>query len=155
MLKQRKPLTRSACALVTVSLCAHAGGPEDGSAASAGSQRVDRSEIEHRVQGDPPSVGRKFDLQSMSRSALADAARRTGRAVTELKVLSAEAVVWPDGSLGCGQPGAMYTMAPVRGYRIRIEAGAAVLNYHASERGQLVFCPAAGSSLAPPPESSR
>ncbi len=91
----------------------------------------------------------------MIRIALADAARRTGRADAELKVISAEAVLWPDGSLGCGQPGAMYTMAPVRGYRIRIEAGASLLYYHASERGQLVLCPAAGGSLAPLPESSR
>lgn len=97
----------------------------------------------------------KLDLQSMIRTALADASRRTGRPAAELKVIGAEAVIWPDGSLGCAEPGAMYTMAPVRGYQIRIEAGKVLLDYHASERGQLVLCPTAEGRLAAPPGGSR
>lgn len=81
------------------------------------------------------------DLQSIVRSALEDAARRTGLDASTLKIVSSEAVTWPDGGLGCPEPGMMYTMALVPGYRVRIQAGDKVLDYHASRRGNLVLCP--------------
>ncbi len=65
-----------------------------------------------------------------------------------MQVISAEAVTWPDGSLGCPAPGGMYTMAQVPGYRIRIQAGPEVLDYHANRRGQLQLCPA-GRAVEP------
>jgi len=81
------------------------------------------------------------DLQSIVRAALDDAARRTGHDASTLKVVSSEAVDWPDGSLGCPEPGMAYTMALVPGYRIRIQAGDSVLDYHANRRGHLILCP--------------
>ena len=81
-------------------------------------------------------------LQSAIDAALTDAARRTGLKRTELEVLSAEAVTWSDGSLGCPQPGMMYTQALVPGFRIRVRAGAETLDYHAGRRGAPMFCPA-------------
>ena len=78
----------------------------------------------------------------------ADAARVTGREVGELVVESAEPVTWSDGSLGCPRPDMSYTQALVPGYRIRIRSGERVLDYHASQRGQFVLCPA-GQSLDP------
>ena len=81
------------------------------------------------------------DLQSIIRAAVDEAARRTGLNASALQVISSEAVTWPDGSLGCPQPGLMYTKAPVPGYRVRIQAGDTVLNYHANQRGYLVYCP--------------
>ena len=81
-------------------------------------------------------------LQSAIDDALTDAARRTGFKRTEVEVLSAEAVTWPDGSLGCPQPGMMYTQALVPGFRIRVRAGAETLDYHAGRRGAPMFCPA-------------
>lgn len=82
------------------------------------------------------------DLQSMVSAALADAARRAAPGSAAPTVLRAERVTWPDGSLGCPQPGRMVTMALVPGYRIRIQAGAEQLDYHASLRGQPALCPA-------------
>jgi hypothetical protein len=81
-------------------------------------------------------------LQSATEDALTDAARRTGRKRTELEVLSAEAVTWSDGSLGCPQPGMMYTQALVPGFRIRVRAGTETLDYHAGRRGAPTLCPA-------------
>ena len=81
------------------------------------------------------------DLKSIIDRALEDAARRTGSDRSRLEVISSEHVTWPDGSLGCPEPGVMYTMALVPGYRIRIRAGTEVLDYHASRRGSLTFCP--------------
>lgn len=87
-------------------------------------------------------------LESITSSVLDDAVRRTGIAKATLKVESAEAVTWSDGSLGCPQPGMSYTMALVPGYRIKVQAGEQVLDYHASQRGYFVLCPE-GMSVKP------
>ena len=81
-------------------------------------------------------------LQSVSDAALADAARRTGLPLAQLKVTAAEAVTWRDGSLGCPEPGMAYTEALVPGYRVRITADGQEFDYHASSRGSLLLCPA-------------
>ena len=94
------------------------------------------------------------ELQRIIDAALADAARRTGMPVSALVVASAEAVVWPDGSLGCPQPGIAYTMALVAGYRVRVRAGSELFDYHASGRGYLVLCPP-GLAVDPSPLQSR
>jgi hypothetical protein len=86
------------------------------------------------------------DLPSMTDAALDEAARQTKRDRAQLKVISAEAVTWADGSLGCPQPGIAYTQALVPGYRIRIQAGGEVLDFHASRRGHMVLCPSGRSA---------
>ena len=57
-----------------------------------------------------------------------------------IEVEEAGAVVWRDGSLGCPQPGMMYTMALVPGYRIVLKVGDETFDYHASERGHFLLC---------------
>lgn len=74
-------------------------------------------------------------------AALTDAARRTGIDAAALKVASAERVTWLDGSLGCPDPDFMYTQALVPGYRIRIQAGDEMLDYHAGAHGVPLLCP--------------
>jgi hypothetical protein len=59
----------------------------------------------------------------------------------ELKVVSAESVTWPDGSLGCPEPGFSYTQALVDGYQVGVMAGDAVLDYRASTTGTFKLCP--------------
>ena len=49
-------------------------------------------------------------------AALAEVAR------DQLVIVHAESVVWNDGSLGCPEPGMMYTQALVNGYCVVIEA---------------------------------
>jgi len=88
-------------------------------------------------QGDPTTPS----LAGVVEPVLLDAAQRTGLARSELVVESVEAVTWADGSLGCPEPGSMYTMALVPGYRIRVRAGSELLDYHYGQRGQLVLCP--------------
>jgi hypothetical protein len=78
-------------------------------------------------------------------AARADAAARSGSPASQLKVVTLESVTWPDGSLGCPQPGMAYTQALVPGYRVRLQVGDEVWDYHASERGGIVRCPAARS----------
>ncbi len=73
-------------------------------------------------------------------AARADASRRTGATPQHIKVVSAGRVTWRDGSLGCPQPGVIYTMSLVQGYRVRLLAGAESMDYHLSLRGALVLC---------------
>ena len=80
-------------------------------------------------------------LEKMTREVLTDAASRTGVPGAALVVERAEAVTWPDGALGCGKPGVMYTQAPVPGYRIVVRAGDERLSYHANRKGYWTYCP--------------
>jgi hypothetical protein len=89
-------------------------------------------------------------LQTAVQAALADASRRTGLATDALLVTSAEAVTWSDGSLGCPQPGMMYTQALVPGYRVRLRGPSGEMDYHASTRGALVLCPPGRATPAVP-----
>lgn len=111
------------------------------------------SALESADPAEPPAPVRQEvtmnpALESLAAAVLDDAARRTGVERTSLKVESAEAVTWADGSLGCPQPGMSYTMALVPGYHIKVRAGERLLDYHASQRGYFVLCPA-GMAVGP------
>ena len=75
--------------------------------------------------------------------ALDDASRRTAVARADIRVISADAVTWTDGSIGCPQPGMMYTQALVPGYRVVLQAGPEQMFYHAGRDGRPLYCPAA------------
>jgi hypothetical protein len=57
------------------------------------------------------------------------AATETGVDPAEVVVINAEAVTWSDGSLGCPEPGVLYTQALIDGYRVVVEAGGRQLDY--------------------------
>lgn len=71
-----------------------------------------------------------------------------GVSAAAVALVSADRVIWADGSLGCPQPGVMYTMALVPGYRVQLHVNGAQLDYHVSQRGALSLCPA-GQSVNP------
>jgi len=105
-------------------------------------------------QSPPPMAAMSGTLKEVVRAARADAVRRTGVAAESLVLVSAESVTWSDGSLGCPQPGMMYTQALVPGYRVRLRGPGGEMDYHASARGALVLCPA-GRAVEPLPGASR
>lgn len=72
--------------------------------------------------------------------AVRDLAARIGVAESAIAVQSSEAVEWSDGSLGCPQPGLVYTQAIVPGYRIVLEADGTTYTYHANARTTVVLC---------------
>jgi hypothetical protein len=85
---------------------------------------------------------------AMIEAALDDATRRSGQARSAITVVSAESVTWSDGSLGCPEPGMLYTQALVPGYRIVLQAGEERLEYHSGRQGPPKFCPA--GNVIPP-----
>ena len=64
------------------------------------------------------------------RQAIADLASTLALAEAEIEVVEASSVVWPDGSLGCPEPGMMYTQVTVEGIRIILRAQGQEYTYH-------------------------
>ncbi len=87
--------------------------------------------------------------------ARADLARRLGVEPDDLEVISAEEVTWPDGSLGCPEPGMSYTQALVDGSKVVLGHDDRVYVYHAGDDGQPFLCPSddkdGGHEFLPPP----
>ena len=87
--------------------------------------------------------------------ARADLAQRLGVEPEELEVISAEEVEWPDGSMGCPEPGMSYTQALVNGSKVVLGYDDRVYIYHAGADDQPFLCPSedkdGGHEMVPPP----
>ncbi len=62
--------------------------------------------------------------------AVADLAHRLGVPDSTIALVERHEVVWRDGSLGCPQPGMVYSQALVDGSKIVLEAGGVSYDYH-------------------------
>ena len=69
-----------------------------------------------------------------------DAASGAGIDPSRVEVVTAEAVTWTDGSLGCPEPGMFYTQALVPGYRVVVEIDGERLAFHGDASGEFRFC---------------
>lgn len=87
--------------------------------------------------------------------AVSDLAARLRVDHSEIEVLRFEEVTWPDGSLGCPQPGEFYTQATVEGYRVVLGFDDRVYLYHAGRDAEPFLCPSddkdGGHEFVPPP----
>ena len=59
-----------------------------------------------------------------------DLARRKGFPIDEIEFVDFESVIWPDGSLGCPQPGVAYTQVQHEGYLIHLRYTGHIFSYH-------------------------
>ncbi|HEU5112976.1 MAG TPA: hypothetical protein VFU96_06620 [Acidimicrobiia bacterium] len=84
-----------------------------------------------------------------------DLARRLRVDPEDLEVVSVEEVTWPDGSLGCPEPGMAYTEALVEGSKVVLGYDERVYVYHAGDDDQPFLCPSddkdGGYEFLPPP----
>jgi hypothetical protein len=80
---------------------------------------------------------------------VADAAERLGAAIVDVEVMQARAVTWPDGALGCPQPGIVYTQALVPGYWVVVEADERRLDYRVGRQGSFFVCEDATAAVPP------
>jgi hypothetical protein len=87
--------------------------------------------------------------------AVDDLAGRLGASPEDIEVVSAEEVTWPDGSLGCPEPGMSYTQALVEGSKVVLKHEDRVFVYHAGDDDQPFLCPSdekdGGHEMVPPP----
>ena len=79
---------------------------------------------------------------------LAEAAKLAKVPREKLVIVRAESVVWNNGSLGCPEPGMMYTEALVNGYWVVIDAGGKTYDFRVGGGGSFRLCP---EGLGQPP----
>jgi len=84
--------------------------------------------------------------------AVAELARELGLDQDAIEVVSQEEVTWRDGSIGCPQPGMMYTQALVPGYRIHLRANGIDVWFHGRDGHPPLRCdkPDWNGTLPPP-----
>ena len=69
-------------------------------------------------------------LEKVVTQAKEDLAKRLAININQVNLVELQSVTWPDGSLGCPQPGMAYTQVTVDGLLIRLSAGANSYEYH-------------------------
>ncbi len=89
-----------------------------------------------------PTVSHPVDsgLQNLIDLAKDDLAQRLSISVTQISLLEAEEVVWPDASLGCPQPGMKYKQVPEDGALIILQVDGINYNYHYGGSRGLFLC---------------
>jgi hypothetical protein len=78
-----------------------------------------------------------------------DLARRLDLSVSQIRLMSIEAVEWPDASLGCPQPGMMYSQVVTPGFLIVLEAAGQTYEYHTDRNCSVVMCQGDGPDVVP------
>jgi hypothetical protein len=69
-----------------------------------------------------------------------EVSRLAGVPVDQLTLVRADQITWPDGSLGCPQPGEMYTQSLVEGYWIVVQANDETFDFRVAEDGSFHRC---------------
>jgi len=101
----------------------------------------------------PQPAGEPVDIASVPRAVrravAADAARRFAVSENEVVLIDAERLTWSDGSMGCHEPGQMYTQMLVPGFRVTAKTSAGQMVYHTDSRGTAVTCSPAHFQAGP------
>jgi hypothetical protein len=96
---------------------------------------VDTQTASEMTQPTPPP-GMEFLIEK----AREDLAQRLSIGLTQISLVEARAVVWPDSSLGCPQPGMRYLQVPEDGALIILQAQGIVYEYHNGGSRGLFLC---------------
>jgi hypothetical protein len=97
------------------------------------------------MQGDNPSMSPsptplEPGLQPIVDAAIADLAQRLSIPPTQINLVDARSVVWPDSSLGCPQPGMLYLQVPEDGALIVLQVVDTLYEYHFGGNRGLFLC---------------
>ena len=128
----RKLFPISLSLTITLSACGDGGSEQPGSAVDSApgpdSHRETAMEMDSRLE---PHV----------EQASSDLADRLEIDNKKIKIAEAQFVTWPNGALGCPEPGMMYTQALVPGYQIRLIANGTSYHYHGARDRPPFYCP--------------
>jgi probable HAF family extracellular repeat protein len=69
-----------------------------------------------------------------------DLAQRLSIDAAQISLIKAEDVVWPDGCLGCQQPGMGCTLLAEDGYRIQLDFDGTIYEYHSGRDTHFIYC---------------
>ncbi len=108
--------------------------------------------VEETPMNETPFAAPVYDpaMEPLVQRAVNDLAQKLSIAPEEITVVEAQAVVWPDASIGCPQPDMMYIQVPQDGAFIQLRAGDQLYNYHNGGRRGLFLCELTNESGAPP-----
>jgi hypothetical protein len=84
----------------------------------------------------PADIAESEEVQA----AIADLAERQGVEESEITVAGFREVTWRDGSIGCPEPGMMYTQALVPGRQLVLAIDNDLYAYNAADDGEFTFC---------------
>jgi hypothetical protein len=93
------------------------------------------SDVQLPETGNAPSAPRKIVEKAKS-----DLVKRFGVDASQIRVVEARAVDWPDTSLGCPQPDMVYAQVITPGYWILLEAEGRQYPYHTDQNEQIILC---------------
>ena len=127
-----RPVLTTLAALIVLAACTSDGGA-NGSSGEPSASSADSS-------GEPGASGDAALPASITDPIVADAAVRLGVDPSVVTIVEARAQTFPDGSLGCPEPGMMYTQALVDGYQVIVEANGTRLDYRGSAPGRFRIC---------------
>lgn len=107
---------------------------------------------EEAVEEDPVITEHRegMDLDTSVAAARSNLAERLDVDESEINVVDARRVTWPNGAMGCPEPDMMYTQALVEGFFILLEAEQERHAYHAGRDGRPFYCPAERSQRPRP-----
>ena len=81
--------------------------------------------------------------RAVRRAVVADAARRFTVLSSAVVLIQAEQITWPDGALGCPEPGRRYPQTRVAGFRLVAKTTEGQLLYHTDAFGSIASCASA------------
>ena len=96
-----------------------------------------KSEEENAQMSQPASPS---GMEFLIEKAKDDLAQQLSIPVDQIELKRAEAVTWPDASLGCPQPGMAYAEVLTSGYLILLEANNKEYEYHTSRGTEIIYC---------------
>lgn len=85
----------------------------------------------------PPAAS---GMQNLIAKAMEDLAQRLSISRSQINLVEAKGVVWPDSSLGCPQPGMAYAQVLTPGYLFILSADDIEFEYHASRGTEVIYC---------------
>jgi hypothetical protein len=103
-------------------------------------QERDPADLPERVPADDGTTVTGEVPNELLDPVIADAASRAGVDAATVTVVTAQEMMWPDGSLGCAEPGGIYTQAIVPGYWVIVEAGGVAYDYRLDDNGFFKLC---------------
>jgi hypothetical protein len=125
-------------ALIVLGACTAGGSGNSPSGANAPSGEPSASPAD--ASGEPAGSDGGSLPASIIDPIVADAATRLGVDPSAVTIVEAKAQTFSDGSLGCPEPGMMYTQALVDGYQVIVEANGTQLDYRGSAPGEFRIC---------------
>lgn len=133
-------LDRYAVAVAATAVMLVLGGCGDSATAPGSSSSPTAAAPEETVTSSPPPAEQPAQRRGVVGDAVRDLARRLGVDPAQIRVVSAEEVTWPDGSIGCPKPGMMYPQVLTNGSRVVLEAQGQRYEYHAGGRRSAFLC---------------